>query len=171
MKWVLAPFPAEWTASMDQPIGIAGAVNHFPSAPSAMQVVEWVLAPVRAEWTSQAWQAHLASPEAFIQQYTPVTPDGAGGWQVGWQVGWKWVNICVASGPGPMVPAAGKQVRFANVLHAGRTREAPAGGGWDWVSDWFRVHGSPCSTVQSSVPQMPANGRGFDSSMCCMCGS
>lgn len=46
------------------------------------QVVEWVLAPVRAEWASPAWQAHLASPEAFIQQYTPVQPDGAGGWQV-----------------------------------------------------------------------------------------
>lgn len=48
-----------------------------------LQVVEWVLAPVRAEWASPAWQAHLASPEAFIQQYTPVNPDGAGGWQVG----------------------------------------------------------------------------------------
>ena len=48
----------------------------------APQVVEWVLAGVRAEWASPAWQAHLASPEAFIQQYVPVVADGAGGWQV-----------------------------------------------------------------------------------------
>lgn len=47
-----------------------------------VSVLEWTLADVRAEWASPAWQAHLASPEAFIQQYTHASPDGAGGWQV-----------------------------------------------------------------------------------------
>jgi hypothetical protein len=46
-------------------------------------VVEWVLAGVRQEWSTPGWQSHLASPQAFIQRYTPPTPDGAGGWQVG----------------------------------------------------------------------------------------
>jgi hypothetical protein len=45
-------------------------------------VVEWVLAGVRQEWSTPGWQSHLASPQAFIQRYTPPTPDGAGGWQV-----------------------------------------------------------------------------------------
>ncbi|PRW59064.1 HASTY 1-like isoform X1 isoform B [Chlorella sorokiniana] len=68
---------------------IVGAVTAGPPELQA-QVVEWVLAPVRAEWSLPAWQAHLASPEAFIRQYTPVSPDGAGGWQAGGQAT-RWI--------------------------------------------------------------------------------
>lgn len=53
-------------------------------------VVEWVLAEVRAEWATPAWQAHLASPQAFMAAYTPVEPDGAGGWQLGGQSA-RWI--------------------------------------------------------------------------------
>ena len=60
---------------------IVGAVAHQPEQTQA-QVVGWVLSGVRQEWLSPAWQAHLASPQAFMQHYTPVLPDGAGGWQV-----------------------------------------------------------------------------------------
>jgi len=45
-------------------------------------VVDWVLAEVRGEWGTPDWQAHLATPQAFIARYTPVEADGAGGWQV-----------------------------------------------------------------------------------------
>jgi len=41
-------------------------------------VVEWVLAPVRAHWTSQAWQAALMSPAAFLAAYMPLAAAGAG---------------------------------------------------------------------------------------------
>jgi exportin-5 len=53
--------------------------------PEALQasVLEWVLAGVRAEWARPEWQAHLATPEAFIKHYTPVLPDSDGSWQVG----------------------------------------------------------------------------------------
>lgn len=61
---------------------IVGAVR--AGAPQLQaQVVEWVLAGMRAEWASPGWQAHLASPQAFMQRYIPVTPDSSGGWQVG----------------------------------------------------------------------------------------
>lgn len=61
---------------------VVGAVTAGPLDLQA-SVVEWVLAGVRAEWTSPVWQAHLGSPQAFMQRYTPVEADGAGGWQVG----------------------------------------------------------------------------------------
>ena len=64
---------------------IIGAVTAGPPEMQA-SVVEWVLAGVRQEWSTPGWQAHLASPQAFIQCYTPPTPDGAGGWQVGGSV-------------------------------------------------------------------------------------
>ena len=60
---------------------IVGAVVQQPEQTQA-QVVGWVLSGVRQEWLSPAWQGHLASPQAFMQHYTPVLPDGAGGWQV-----------------------------------------------------------------------------------------
>lgn len=58
-----------------------GAARAGPEQLQA-SVLEWVLAPVRGEWATPAWQAHLASPQAFMLHYTPVVPDGAGGWQV-----------------------------------------------------------------------------------------
>ncbi|PSC73686.1 HASTY 1 [Micractinium conductrix] len=61
---------------------VVGAVTAGPLDLQA-SVVEWVLAGVRAEWTSPVWQAHLGSPQAFMQRYTPVEADGAGGWQLG----------------------------------------------------------------------------------------
>ncbi|EFN51722.1 hypothetical protein CHLNCDRAFT_139890 [Chlorella variabilis] len=61
---------------------IVGAARAGPEQLQA-SVLEWVLAPVRGEWATPAWQAHLASPQAFMLHYTPVVPDGAGGWQVG----------------------------------------------------------------------------------------
>ncbi|KAL4423234.1 hypothetical protein ABPG77_000026 [Micractinium sp. CCAP 211/92] len=68
---------------------VVGAVCAAPPQLQA-SVVEWVLAEVRAEWATPAWQARLASPQAFMEAYTPVEPDGAGGWQLGGQAG-RWI--------------------------------------------------------------------------------
>lgn len=68
---------------------IVGAVTAGPPELQA-QVVEWVLAGVRAEWASPAWQAHLASPQAFLQRYVTAVPDSAGGWQAGGQAE-RWI--------------------------------------------------------------------------------
>ena len=81
-----------------------GAARAGPEQLQA-SVLEWVLGGVRAEWASPAWQAHLASPQIFMQHYTPITPDSAGGWQVGcdYVAAWWLLGGCLlaaASQPG-----------------------------------------------------------------------
>ena len=45
-----------------------------------------MLSPVRTDWAQPAFQATLASPQAFITHYLPLEADPAGGYQVGRQL-------------------------------------------------------------------------------------
>jgi exportin-5 len=54
-------------------------------------LTEWALAPVRAEWASPEFQGYVASPQAFLAYYVPVTVDSSapGGVRIGCQAG-RW---------------------------------------------------------------------------------